>query len=99
MFRKFFMAALAISVVILLFASAPATTSPFAFTVTSLGQDSDLCHGVDIHTDEILGRYITVGLDVDTDLLQDQLILLLQKKDKGQGLSLFAAVSSRSSSS
>ena len=53
----------------------------------SLGQDSDLSHGVNIYTDEILGGDIAVGLDVDTDLLQDQFILFLQERDLDAGTS------------
>ena len=47
-----------------------------AFT---FAHDPYLCDGVDVYTDEVCCRYIAVGLDVDRDLLDQELVLSLEE--------------------
>ena len=47
--------------------------------------DPHLGHGVHVHADEVLGGNVTLGLDVDGDLADDQLIHPLQEGDLDAG--------------
>ena len=50
-----------------------------------VGHDPNLGHGVHVHADKVLGGDVALGLDVDGDLTDDQLIHPLQKGDLNTG--------------